>query len=131
MRRDECHYISDERGRPQVSRPPGHGGRPRDRVINTRIFRTCTNIKKISRLNRNLPSSVGIFCFILVSFLFFFYLSPHLVPVGVTGGAGDEAREGGQTSSHTYVQSLVVPFLPLHHFFFSREFGSAAQYLSR
>lgn len=50
--------------------------------------------------------------------VFFFYLVPHLVPVGVTGGAGDEAREGGQTSSHTYVQSLVVPFLPLHHFFF-------------
>lgn len=35
----------------------------------------------------------------------------------VTWGAGDEARERGQTSTHTH-SLVVVPFFHLHHVFF-------------
>ena len=53
------------------------------------------------------PSSNGFSC-----------LSPHLVPVSVTWVAGEEARERGQTSTHSQTLSLVVvPFIHLHHIF--------------
>lgn len=63
--------------------------------------------------------SDGAACSEILPLMFiFFYLGPRSVSASVPRGAGGEARERGQTSTHTHTL-LVVPFFHLHHLFSS------------